>query len=52
MAVHWASTRLDVNKAQKFELTWGKGKLSNAKALEGLQSGIKALTAVRSGKSQ
>jgi len=35
---------LDVNEGQKFEITWRKGRLSNAKLLQGLQSGIKHLT--------
>jgi hypothetical protein len=36
--------RLDVNEGQKFEITWRKGKLSNAGSVESLQSGIRELT--------
>jgi len=32
---------LDANEGQKFEITWRKGKLSNAGSAESLQSSIK-----------
>src|SRR5580692_4484409 len=41
VAAHWTSTRLDANEGQKFEITWRKGKLSNAGSAESLQSSIR-----------